>query len=112
MTSLLCGSSQIHLGTSMPSGGGYIINAPGRSGADDPGLTTEVELILTVLLGGLAMQRPQLAGGLAVVVTSLLFAKARLHDCVRRAVSTTELNDALILTAATRVRRTLPLALS
>ncbi len=74
-----------------------------RSDSDDPGLTTEVVLILTVLLGGLAMQQPQLAGGLAVVVTSLLFAKARLHDFVRRAVSTNELNDALILAAATLV---------
>ena len=74
-----------------------------RSGSGDPGLTTEVVLILTVLLGGLAMQEPQVAGGLAVVVTALLFAKARLHDFVRRAVSTTELNDALILAAATLV---------
>jgi hypothetical protein len=30
MTALLCGSSQTHLGTSMPSGGGHIINAPSR----------------------------------------------------------------------------------
>jgi ABC-type Fe3+/spermidine/putrescine transport system ATPase subunit len=36
-------------------------------------------------------------------VTALLFAKARLHDFVRRAVSTNELNDALILAAATLV---------
>ncbi|MFC6499114.1 hypothetical protein ACFP8Z_16345 [Gemmobacter lanyuensis] len=28
MIALLCGSSQTHLGTSMPSGGGHIINAP------------------------------------------------------------------------------------
>jgi hypothetical protein len=27
MTVLLCGSSQTHLGTKMPSGGGHIINA-------------------------------------------------------------------------------------
>jgi len=80
-----------------------VASAYWRSGSDDPGLTTEVVLILTVLLGGFAMQEPQLAGGLAVVVTILLFAKARLHGFVRSVVSTDELNDALILAAATLV---------
>jgi len=80
-----------------------VASAYWRSGSDDPGLTSEVVLILTVLLGGFAMQEPQFAGGLAVVVTVLLFAKARLHDFVRSTVSTNELNDALILAAATLV---------
>lgn len=80
-----------------------VASAYWRSGSDDPGLTTEVVLILTVLLGGFAMQEPQLAGGLAVVVTVLLFAKERLHGFVRSVVSTDELNDALILAAVTLV---------
>ena len=80
-----------------------VASAYRRSSGDDPGLTSEVVLILTVLLGGYAMQEPQLAGGLAVVVTVLLFAKARLHAFVRSTVSTDELNDALILAAATLV---------
>ena len=37
-----------------------------RGSNDDPGLTTEIALILTVLLGGLSTQQPALAGGLAV----------------------------------------------
>ena len=42
-------------------------------GADgDPGLTTEVALVLTVLLGALAIEEPTVAAGLAVVVTGLL----------------------------------------
>src|SRR5215470_7172813 len=34
-----------------------------RSRARDPGLTTEVALLLTVLLGGIAMREPALASG-------------------------------------------------
>ena len=35
-----------------------------RAREDDPGLTTEIALTATILLGGLAMQRPALAGAL------------------------------------------------
>jgi len=39
MTVLLCGSSQTHLGTEMPSGGGHIIRAPKKgTGQDHVGL--------------------------------------------------------------------------
>ena len=36
-----------------------------RGHEDDPGLTTEIALIVTALLGGLSMQQSALAGGLA-----------------------------------------------
>jgi hypothetical protein len=49
-----------------------------RGHGDDPGLTTEIALILTVLLGGLSTQRPALEGGLAVVVAVLLASRTRL----------------------------------
>ena len=39
-----------------------------RAHEDDPGLTTEIALILTTLLGGLSMQQLALAAGLAVTV--------------------------------------------
>jgi uncharacterized membrane protein (DUF4010 family) len=39
-----------------------------RGHGSDPGLTTQIALILTIFLGGLSMQRPALAGGLAVTV--------------------------------------------
>ncbi|OCK53633.1 hypothetical protein [Bradyrhizobium sp. LMTR 3] len=48
-----------------------------RSRSDDPGLTSEVALVLTVLLGGLAMQRPGLAAGVGVALTVLLAARTR-----------------------------------
>jgi len=74
----------------------------------DPGLTTEVALLLTLLLGGLAMRQPALASGLAVILTILLTARIFLHRFVSTILSETELNDALILAAAALVL--LPLA--
>ena len=74
-----------------------------RGHEDDPGLTTEIALTATVLLGGLSMQRPALAGGLGVVVAVLLAAKSRLHQFVGNILTEDELQDALIFAAATLV---------
>jgi uncharacterized membrane protein (DUF4010 family) len=70
---------------------------------DDPGLTTEVVLILTVILGGLSMRQPVLAGGLAVTVAILLAARSPLHRFVRSVLTDDELKDALIFAGATLV---------
>lgn len=74
-----------------------------RSSGDDPGLTSEVALVLTVLLGGLAMQRPALAAGVAVALTVLLAERAALHDFVRKVLSESEVRDGLIFASATLV---------
>ncbi len=74
-----------------------------RSRDSDPGLTTEVALLLTALLGGVAMQEPVLAAGVAVAVTILLAARTPIHRFVRSLLSETEVNDALLLGAATLV---------
>ena len=57
-----------------------------RGRNDDPGLTSEIALVLTVLLGGLSVQQPALAGGLAVTVAVLLASRTRLHRIVRTEV--------------------------
>lgn len=74
-----------------------------RAEDHDPGLTTEIVLILTALLGGMCMQTPQTAAALAVAVTVLLYAKAWLHNLVITVISKEELDDALIFAAATLV---------
>ena len=74
-----------------------------RGHEEDPGLTTEVALTVAVLLGGLSMQRPALAGGLGVVVAVLLAAKSRLHRFVGSVLTEDELQDALIFAGATLV---------
>ena len=74
-----------------------------RSHDQDPGLTTEIVLVLTTLLGGMCMQAPQTAAAIAVAVTVLLYVKAWLHNLVISVISKDELNDALIFAAATLV---------
>ncbi|NVN86002.1 MAG: MgtC/SapB family protein [Rhodopseudomonas sp.] len=74
-----------------------------RGREDDPGLTTEVALIATVMLGGLAMERAGLAGGLGVTVALLLVARSRLHRFVRSVLTESELEDALIFAGASLV---------
>lgn len=74
-----------------------------RSRSSDPGLTSEIVLILAVMLGGLATQRSGLAAGLAVVVTGLLAAREPLHRFSRSVLTEAEVQDGLIFGGATLV---------
>jgi uncharacterized membrane protein (DUF4010 family) len=74
-----------------------------RRQGEDPGLTTEIGLLATVLLGGLALTEPGLAAGLGVGLAVLLASKATVHGFVRDVLSKAELNDAFILAFATIV---------
>ncbi len=71
-----------------------------RLAAEDPGLTSEVALVCTLLLGALAMSAPALAGGLGVAVAVLLASKSKLHDFARSTLSEQEMRDGLLLAAA------------
>lgn len=74
-----------------------------RSKTDDPGLTTEIALVLTLLLGGLAVIDPLKAAALGVILAVLLAARAPLHWFVRDVLTQSELRSALIFAAATLV---------
>jgi uncharacterized membrane protein (DUF4010 family) len=74
-----------------------------RARDGDPGLTTETALVLTTLLGGLAIPHPEFAAGLGVVVAVLLAARSALHRFVRSVLTDDELRDLLIFAAATLV---------
>jgi uncharacterized membrane protein (DUF4010 family) len=74
-----------------------------RARDSDPGLTTETALVLTTLLGGLAMREPEFAAGLGVVVAVLLAARSALHRFVRSVLTDDELRDLLVFAAATLV---------
>lgn len=69
----------------------------------DPGLTTEVAMLMVFLLGVLSMREVALAAALGVVVTALLAAKTRLHHWVRQSFSAPELHDALLIAAAAAI---------
>lgn len=74
-----------------------------HTAARDPGMTTEIALLCTVLLGALAVTHPALAAGIATVLAILLHGKATLHGLVRNALSRQELSDALMLAVAALV---------
>lgn len=74
-----------------------------RSYASDPGMTGEVSLALTVLLGGLAISSSQVAAALGVTVAVLLFLKKPLRKFSQELLTEKELEDALILFAAALV---------
>ena len=71
-----------------------------RSRDDDPGLTTEVAMITTYLLGVLAISQPAMAGALGVGVAVLLASKRAMHRFVSNVLSEHELHSGLMLLAA------------
>jgi uncharacterized membrane protein (DUF4010 family) len=69
----------------------------------DPGITTEVALVVTFLLGVLAQREPAVASALAVSVTILLATRSALHRFVSSVLTDQEVHDALLLAAAALV---------
>jgi uncharacterized membrane protein (DUF4010 family) len=74
----------------------------------DPGVTTEMALFLTFLLGLFCVIQPALAAALGVVVAGLLAARVPLQRFSTRTLSQQELRDALVLAGSALV--ILPLA--
>ncbi|HEY6941795.1 MgtC/SapB family protein [Dokdonella sp.] len=66
----------------------------------DPGLTSEVALVLVYLLGALAATRAQLAAGLYVLTAIVLASKPWLHRFTRQSLTDVELDDLLVLAAS------------
>jgi uncharacterized membrane protein (DUF4010 family) len=71
-----------------------------RSREHDPGLTSEITLVLVFLLGALAHARPQLAAALFVATAILLESKQTLHRFTRQVLTDAELGDLLLLAAS------------
>jgi len=67
---------------------------------DDPGITTEVSLVVAFVLGALTQRDLALAAALAVVVTLLLAWRGQLHHLVRDVLTEHELHDALLFLVA------------
>lgn len=69
----------------------------------DPGVTTEVALFLTYVIGVVAVGRPALAAGGAVIVTALLAGRGSLHRFSVEVLSQSELRDGLLFCGAALV---------
>ncbi len=74
-----------------------------RTRDTDPGLTTEIAMVVTLLLGGLAVREPRLAAALAVIVAMLLAFRSTTHNWVRNVLTDEEVRDGLLLAAAALV---------
>jgi uncharacterized membrane protein (DUF4010 family) len=74
-----------------------------RTRDTDPGLTTEIAMVITLLLGGLAVHEPQLAAALAVIVAILLAFRSTAHNWVKNVLTDEEVRDGLLLAAAALV---------
>ncbi len=104
----LCGAVAELVGTAgIAVAGAFVglaaLSAYRASRGDDPGLTTEVALVLVFLLGVLAMREAALGAGLGVATAVLLAAKSRLHGFVHRVLSARELHDALLFAAGAAI---------
>ncbi|KPF66987.1 hypothetical protein IP84_14260 [beta proteobacterium AAP99] len=80
--------------------GALVVAAYVRSTDADPGVTTEIALFATYLLGLLAVPQPALAAGLGVAVALLLASREMLHRFTTRTLAAHEVRDGLLLAAA------------
>jgi len=104
----LVGAVAAYLGAGMQWLGGAVVAALAvvsymHRAEREPGLTTEMALFATYLLGALAMSASTAAAGLFVVLAVLLQTKQALHHFTRSALSERELSDALLLAASVLV---------
>ncbi len=67
--------------------------------SDDPGVTTEVALLLTYLIGVICAFNLTLAAGLAVGLTALLAGREKLHRFARHWLRPGEVRDGILLAA-------------
>lgn len=66
---------------------------------EDPGLTTEFALVLTCLLGGMAVRNALLAAGVGVLLALLLASRDAIHHFVKTLLTAQDLEDTLIFSA-------------
>jgi len=71
-----------------------------RSAESDVGLTGEFALLMTTVLGALAMESAVLAGALAVVTAVLIHLRRELHRVGRELITEQEVHDGLMLAAS------------
>lgn len=79
-----------------------------QSRQHDPGMTSEIAILLTYLLGAMSVGNAGLAAVVGIVLTALLAQKERIHQFVRKAMTPEELEDLIVFLAAIMI--VLPLA--
>lgn len=83
--------------------GALVVVAYARDRSADRGLTSEITLFATYLLGALAPQVPTLAAAIGAVIALVLALRTALHRFVRHTLRDDEALDVLLLAAAVLV---------
>lgn len=113
-TVALCGfvaqsvGSWVLLSTALLTVGALTFLSYQRSRRYDPGLTSEAAILLTFLLGAMAVYNAALAAVIGIVQTALLAERERIHQFVRQAMTQQELEDLVVFLALAMI--VLPLA--
>ncbi len=76
-----------------------VVVAYARDRADDPGITTEIALLLTYLIGVLCTWSLPVAAGLAAALTALLAGREPMHHFARNWLTPAEVRDGIVLCA-------------
>lgn len=102
------GAVAFHVGPAATVGFGLVVGlaivvAYGLGDRSDPGVTTELALVLTYALGALAQTRPRAAVAVGLVATVLLAYRSDLHRVVKGVLTRRELLDFLILAVSALV---------
>ncbi len=83
--------------------GALVVISYWRDRSVDPGLTSEVTLFTTYLLGALAPPFPELSGAVGAVIALVLALRSALHRLASKAMSDREVLDLLLLAASALV---------
>jgi uncharacterized membrane protein (DUF4010 family) len=83
--------------------GGVALVSHALSDRSDPGITTEVALVLTYALGALAITKPAVAFAAAICAALVLATRNDLHTFLHKHLTDRELRDALVLGASALV---------
>lgn len=76
-----------------------VVVAYARDRSDDPGITTEIALLLTYFTGVLCTWSLPVAAGLAVGLTALLAGREPMHHFARHWLTPAEVRDGIVLSA-------------
>lgn len=80
--------------------GALTVTAYQQSRQHDPGLTSEVAILLTCLLGALALPSPELAAIMGIALAAMLAAREEMHRFVQQVITAQELKDVIVFLAA------------
>jgi len=95
--------SPLLVGAALLALGALTMSAYQQSKQHDPGLTSEVAILLTCLLGALSASSPELAAIMGIALTAMLAAREDMHRFVQQVITEQELKDVIVFLAVAMI---------